>query len=131
MSPSGPSIIPPETPFPPPRVQTAQSPRLDMEGPSYNLRSRGKKTPIPIFALTAQFQKTHEFNAVTHQISGVDQEYRHLIKDPEMNIWEISSANELGQLSQGIRGVKGKNTVIFILKAQVPKDKKVTYGKIV
>ena len=26
---------------------------------------------------------------------------------------------------------KGKNTVIFIPKTQVPKDKKVTYGKIV
>ena len=27
--------------------------------------------------------------------------------------------------------VKGKNTVIFIPKDQVPKDKKLTYGKIV
>ena len=32
---------------------------------------------------------------------------------------------------QGIRGVKGTNAVIFILKTQVPKDKKITYGKIV
>ena len=44
-------------------------------------------------------------------------------------MWEISFANELGQLAQGIRTVKGKNTVIFIPKTQVPKDKKVTYGK--
>ena len=37
----------------------------------------------------------------------------------------------MGQLAQGIRMVKGENTVIFITKTQVPKDKKVTYGKIV
>ena len=88
--PSGPSIIPPDVPVPPPRVQTAQPPRVDKEGPSSNLRSRGKKTKFPLFALTAQFQKTHEANAVTHQISKVAQEYRHLIKVPEKKIWEIS-----------------------------------------
>ena len=37
----------------------------------------------------------------------------------------------MGQLAQGIREVKGKNTVMFIPKSKVPKDKKVTYGKIV
>ena len=35
----------------------------------------------------------------------------------------------MGQLAQGIRGVKGTNTVMLITKSQVPKDKKVTYGK--
>ena len=119
-----------EVPVPPTRVQTVQPPRVDTEGPSYNFRLRGKKTPIPLFALTAQFPKPHEANAVTHQISGVAQEYRHLIKGPERKIWEISFADELGQLAQGIRGLKGTNTFIFIIKAQVPKDKKVTYGKI-
>ena len=81
--------------------------------------------------MTAKFQKFHEANAVTHQISGVDQEYRHLFKGSYKKIWEISFANELGQLDQVIRMVKGKNTVILITKAQVPKDKKLTYGKIV
>ena len=42
----------------------------------------------------------------------------------------MSFTNELGQLAQVVWGVKGTNKVIFILKAQVPKDKKVTYGKI-
>ena len=37
----------------------------------------------------------------------------------------------MGKLAQGIRGVKGIDTVISILKYQVPKDKKLTYGKIV
>ena len=129
MYPSGPSIITPDVPVPPPRVQTVQPQRLDTEGPSFKLRPRGKKTTIPLFSLTAQFQKTRESNVVTHKISGVSQEYIHLIKGPERNFWEISFANELGQLSKGIRMVKGANTVIFIPKSQVPKDKELTYGK--
>ena len=95
------------------------------------MRSGVNKTPIPLFVLTAQFQKKREANAVTHQISGVPQEYRHLITGPEKKIWEISFAKELGKLSQGIREVKGTNIVIFIIKYQVPKYKKVKYGKIV
>ena len=89
MSPSGPIIIPPEVSVPPPRVHTAQPPRVDTGGPSANFISTGKKTPIIFFALTAQGQITHEANAVTHQIYGVGQEYRHLIKGLEMKIWEI------------------------------------------
>ena len=116
MSPSGPRIIPPEVPVPPPRVQTAQPPRVDKGGPSSNLRSRDKKNLMPLYALTEKLQKTHEVNAVIHQISGVAQEYRHLIKGSERKIWERSFANELGQLAQCIRGVKEKNTVILILK---------------
>ena len=37
----------------------------------------------------------------------------------------------MGQLAQGIREVKGTNTIMFIPKSKVPKDKNVTYGKIV
>ena len=49
----------------------------------------------------------------------------------ERENWERYFANELGKLAQGIRIAKGTNTVIFITKTQVPKDKKITYGKIV
>ena len=73
MSPSGPNNILPEVPVSPPRVHTTQPPRMNIEGPSYNLKSRGKKTPIPNFVLTAQFQKIHESNAITHQLYGVAQ----------------------------------------------------------
>ena len=101
------------------------------EGPSSNLISRGKKNPISQFALTSKLQKFHEVNAVTHKISGVAREYIHLVKFPDRKIWERSFANELGKLAKGIRMVKGTNTVLFIPKAQVLKDKKETYGKIV
>ena len=79
--------------------------------------------------MTSQFQTTRKANSVTHQISVVAQEYRYLIKVPERKIWERYFANELGQLSQGIREVKRTNTVMLIPKSKVPKDKKVTYGK--
>ena len=52
-SPSGPQIIPPEVPILSPRVNTAQPPRVDMGGPSSNLRSRGNKNTRPRYALTA------------------------------------------------------------------------------
>ena len=86
-SPSGPHIIPPEVPIPSPRVNTAQPPRVNMGGPSSNLRSRGNKKPRPQYALKAQGQAPREANSVTHQNSGVAQEYRHLIKGPERKIW--------------------------------------------
>ena len=81
--------------------------------------------------MTEQGQSPHEANSVTHHISRVAQEYRHLIKGPERRTWERSVANKLVQLAQGIIEVKGANTVMFIPKSKVPKDKKLTYGKIV
>ena len=84
---SGPHTIPPEVPIPSPRVNTAQPPRVDMGGPSSNLRSRGHKNIWPRYALTAQGQTPREANSVTHNISGVAQEYRHLIKGGERKIW--------------------------------------------
>ena len=63
------------------------------EGPSSNLIYRGKQNPIPNFALAAQFQQVREANSVTHQISGVAQEYRHLVKGTDRKIWERYFAN--------------------------------------
>ena len=80
MSPSGPHIILPDGPVPKPRVRPAQPPMVDTGGPSSNLRYSCKKHPVPNSALAAQLLQVREANAVTHQISGVDQEYRHLVK---------------------------------------------------
>ena len=66
ISPSSPHIILPEVPVPPPRVQPVQPPRVDTEGPSSNLISRGKKNTIPNFSLTSKFRQVKEANTVTH-----------------------------------------------------------------
>eukprot|EP00804_Cyclotella_cryptica_P022388 CCRYP_021035-RA/>CCRYP_021035-RA protein AED:0.38 eAED:0.38 QI:0/0/0/1/0/0.25/4/0/584 len=60
-------------------------------------------------------------------------EYRDLIKlDAQKDLWTTSYANKLGRLTQGIRDIPGTNTMFFIHKTKVPKDrqKDITYGRI-
>jgi hypothetical protein len=59
--------------------------------------------------------------------------YRQLMRSPKhRRIWNISSANEFGRLAQGLKDgrVTGTNTIFFIPKELVPKDrlKDVMYG---
>ena len=61
-------------------------------------------------------------------------EYRDLVKRPEKREqWLRSLANELGRLAQGIRDIKGTNTIYFIPKADIPPERRreITYGRIV
>ena len=85
------------------------------------------------YANAATYIKHLEANAVLNPITGVLQEFRHLIKRPDKEIWTKSLANEFGRLSQGvIKIIEGTNTMYFIPKEEVPfKTKKVTYPKIV
>ena len=61
-------------------------------------------------------------------------EYRHLTANPKTReTWTHSYGNELGRLAQGMPGrVKGTNTIFFIPRHSVPKErtKDVTYGLI-
>ena len=78
--------------------------------------------------------KDHFAGAVMDGKTGEKLEYRDLIKRPELRErWSTSLANELGRLAQGIRDVKGTNTIVFIKKSAIPADrrKEVTYGRIV
>ncbi len=51
--------------------------------------------------------------------------YRQLIRDPKhQKIWNTSAANEFGQLAEGVGSrVKATNTIFFIPKDKVPKDR--------
>ena len=72
--------------------------------------------------------------AIIDEKTGEKLEYRDLIKRPELRQrWEISLSNELGRLAQGIRDIKGTDTIQFIPKSEIPADrwKDVTYGRIV
>ena len=79
----------------------------------------------------------HDFyfaGAIIDETTGEKMEYRDLIKRPElMETWYTSLANELGRLAQGIRDVKGTDTVDFIQLSEIPMDrrKEITYGRIV
>jgi hypothetical protein len=61
--------------------------------------------------------------------------YRQLMRDPNhAKVWSESSANEFGQLAQGVEGrVTGTNTIFFIQKDHVPINRRidVTYGSFV
>ena len=61
-SPSGPHTIHTEVPSLSPRVNTAQSPRVDMGGTSSNLRLRRNEIVQPRYALTAQGQTPRKAN---------------------------------------------------------------------
>ena len=52
--------------------------------------------------------------------------YRQLMRDPKhTKVWSESSANEFGQLAQGVGGrVTGTNTIFFIQKYYIPIDRK-------
>ena len=56
--------------------------------------------------------------------TGEALEYRHLIKHPKYkDVWETSLANKFGRLAQGIRKIPGTNTIFFILKSEISKDR--------
>ena len=62
-----------------------------------------------------------EANAFLNPLTGVLQEFCHLIKGPDKEIWTTSLANEFGQLAQGVRNqIEGTNTMYFIPKEEVP-----------
>jgi hypothetical protein len=55
-----------------------------------------------------------------------------LMKDPRLQpLWKRGFGIECGRLFQGIMDIPGTNTCLFIKLNNVPKDRKITYGKIV
>jgi hypothetical protein len=64
-------------------------------------------------------------NEVIDEESGKLLKYQKLITHPKYcKVWMHSSANEFGQLTQGVGGrIKGTDTICFIRKHQVPEDR--------
>jgi hypothetical protein len=59
-------------------------------------------------------------------------EYMALMKDPRLQpLWKLGFGNKCGHLFQGIRDIPVTDTCFFIKITSVPKDIKITYGKIV
>jgi hypothetical protein len=76
-------------------------------------------------------QKQKE-NTVLHPVTGNEMEYMALMKDPRLQpLWEGGFVNEYGRLFQGIQDIPGTDTCFFIKLTNIPKDRKITYGKIV
>jgi hypothetical protein len=75
----------------------------------------------------------HHGFGVFDESTGRMLEYRQLINDPRYrDTWHRSAANEFGRLAQGVGNrITGTNTIQFICKEDVPKDRSVTYGRFV
>jgi hypothetical protein len=59
-------------------------------------------------------------------------EYMALMKDPLLQpLWKQGFGNECGRIFQGIGDIPGTDICFFIKLINVPKDRKITYGKIV
>ena len=71
-------------------------------------------------------------NAVLDPISGALHEYRALSRGPDSATWVRALANDLGLLAQGVGGrITGTNTIFFVPRSAIPKDRKVTYARLV
>ena len=65
-----------------------------------------------------------------YDIKGKNKLLDFLLKE-KLGIWSTSLSNELGRLSQGVRDIKGNNSLTCIHKQDVPHDKKVAYARMV
>jgi hypothetical protein len=78
------------------------------------------------------WSQRHYANAVIHPVTGKEMEYSALMKDPRLQpLWTRGFGNECRRLFQGIQDIPGTDTRFFIKLTNVPKDRKITYGKIV
>jgi hypothetical protein len=78
------------------------------------------------------WSQQHQANTVIHPVTGKEIEYSALMKDPRLQPpWTRGFGNECGHLFQGIRDIPGTDTCFFIKMKNIPKDRKITYGKIV
>jgi hypothetical protein len=78
------------------------------------------------------WSQQHQANAVIHPTTGKEMEYMALMKDPHLQpLWQRGFGNECGRLFQGIREIPVTDTCFFTKLTNIPKDRKITYGKIV
>jgi hypothetical protein len=95
------------------------SPQVTQEERAYQLIA----TALPTIEYT---------HSVTDVVTGQQLEYRHLFQRPDLKpIWEQAFTNELGKLAQGIRNVKGTDTIAFMFASEVTRNRTVTYGRLV
>jgi hypothetical protein len=78
------------------------------------------------------WSQQHLANAVIHPITGKVMEYMALMKEPRLQaLWTQGFGKKCGRLFQGIRDIPGTDTCFFIKLTNIPKDRKITFGKIV
>jgi hypothetical protein len=127
-----PRVVTPRTLRPsPPRVPT-RSRSLSPRNLSQDDFCRMDTANMAIALGDNTWSRQHQANAVIHPVTGKEMEYSALMKDPRLQpLWTRGFGNECGRLFQGIRDIPGTDTCFFIDLKNIPKDRKITYGKIV
>jgi hypothetical protein len=116
---------------PPPRVPTG-SPGLSPRNLSQDDFCVMDTAHMEISLEHTHWSQQHQANAVIHPVTGKEMEYSALMKDPHLQpLWTRGFGNEYGRLFQGIRDIPGTDTCFFIKLKNIPKDRKITYSKIV
>jgi hypothetical protein len=131
-APLPPRVVTPRTLCPsPPRVPT-RSQRLSPRNLSQDDFCGMDTSQMAIALGDNHWSRQHLANAVIHPVKGKEMEYTALMKDPRLQpLWTRGFGNECGRLFQGIRDIAGTDTCFFIKLTNIPKDRKITYGKIV
>eukprot|EP00804_Cyclotella_cryptica_P030324 CCRYP_011861-RA/>CCRYP_011861-RA protein AED:0.29 eAED:0.29 QI:0/-1/0/1/-1/1/1/0/670 len=133
------AAVPDSAPARTTRSHTAAKAKL-LAAPATNTRAkRISRIPKPIPILSTCMKRAdkevHRALAVMDQDTGTLLNYRELLRHPAYHDdWTKSSANEFGCLANGFGGrIKGTNTIRFIRKRDIPKDrvKDITYGQFV
>jgi hypothetical protein len=127
-----PRVVTPGTLRPsPPRVPT-RSRRLSPRNLSQDEFCGMDTANMAIAIGDNHWSRQHKANAVVHPVTGKEMEHSALMKDPRLQpLWTRRFGNECGRLFQGIRDIPGTDTCFFIKLTNIPKDRKITYGKIV
>ena len=81
---------------------------------------------------TCNNHKHQVTNAVIYEVLGNLLEYQHLIKPPNVKIWELVLANDLGHWWKDTdQELPKEQTLFFIHPRAIPNERKVTYIKLV
>jgi hypothetical protein len=131
-APLPPRVVTPRTLNPsPPRVPT-RSQRLSPRNLSQNDFCGIDTAHMAISLRNNHWSQQHLANAFVHPVTGKEMECMALMKDPRLQpLWTRGFGNECGRLFQGIRDITGTDTCLFIKLTNIPKDRNITYGKIV
>jgi hypothetical protein len=122
-----------------PMMGRAASPRVLARSQNLSCRNLSQddlwsmETANMVIALgTNHWYQQHFFNAVVHTVTGKQMEYMALMNDPYLQpLWKRGFSNEAGRLFQGSRDIPGTNICLFVELTNIPKDRKITYGKTV
>jgi hypothetical protein len=127
-----PRVVTPRTLHPsPPRVPT-RSRRLSPRNLSQDDFCGMHAANMAIALRNNHWSRQHQANDVVHPVTGKEMEYSALMKDPHLQpLWTRGFGNECGSLFQDIRDIPGTDTCFFIKLANIPTDRKITYGKVV